>query len=80
MAKKDTTDDPAALLAADAKELARLKDLDKILNRIARAEADRNEASDEIRRLWRKVEREGHPIQEARSRFVRLVTTQTPKT
>ena len=79
MPKHAIDDDPAFAMTADAKALAQQKQLDAVLDKIADHERTRNNASDNIRKLWKVVEAQGHDVAAARRRFVQRMTN-TPNT
>lgn len=72
MPKHDIDDDPALALNEQHKLAAQERKRDKILRQIIQAEEERNQASDKIKTLWKKVASEGHDVSEARRALVRL--------
>ncbi len=71
MAKHDIDDDPAFALNAEAKALARQRQLDTVIDQILKAETIRNQASEVIQMLWAKVEKEGFDLRDSRRQFLR---------
>lgn len=71
MAKYDIDDDPSLAMTTQAKALAEQRQLDAILDKIAEEEKRRADAGDQIRKLWRVVERKGFDVADARRQLVR---------
>jgi uncharacterized protein (UPF0335 family) len=75
MPKTSKTDDPATAMNAASQALAKDRALNVYLDRIISAEKIRNAASEDIRKIWNQVKRDGFDVQEARTALVRRVCT-----
>lgn len=75
---KRIDDDPASAMGREAKALSKERELRPLFDQIMAAEKQRDEASDNIRKLWQVVKQKGHDVEDARRKYVRHVISRKP--